>query len=208
MKRLPPLFTSAAIIWLLVAGCKKENVSGINTGTSLSSKLDHPVKRAYKDRFDTWFQFIPDFANGWDPQQPTPFLAWYPGGGSGTATHMGNARTYFNQYVPFNPPLFSSVHAPVNLFFSSELAGVGLGSLSDGVSSVVFDEKGNSVWFHQTGNVTTQVSDSRIEFTGTSEIEGGSGKFAGATGEVALSGYFNPTNQQDAAVSADGWIAY
>lgn len=193
---------------MIVPACKKETASSITLQTASSSQEDQRVKRPYKDRFDTWFQFVPDFVNGWDPQNPTPFLAWYPGGGSGNATHMGNAQIYFNQYVPFNPPYFSSIHAPVNQFFSKELAAVGLGSLSNDVSSVVFDGKGNAVWLHQTSNSTTPVSASRIEFSGISDIIGGTGKFAGATGEVNLKGYFNPLDQQDAAVSADGWILY
>ena len=208
MKQFTTIITLTVIINLAVTGCKKETSSSISSQMASAAKVDHQVKRPYKDRFDTWFQFIPDFANGWDPQHPTPFLAWYPGGGSGNATHMGNANVYFNQYVPFNPPFFSSVHAPVNLFFSAELAAAGLGSLSNDVSSVVFDGKGNSVWLHQVSNSTTPVSDIRVEFTGTSTIIGGSGKFAGASGEVTLNGYFNPQDQQDAAVSADGWILY
>ena len=208
MKLFTPTIILTIVVAMLITGCKKENTSRVTTQTASSAKTDHQVKRAYKDRFDTWFQFVPDFANGWDPQNPTPFLAWYPGGGSGNATHMGNAQIYFNQYVPFNPPFFSSVHAPVNLFFSAELAAAGLGALGDDVSSVVYDGKGNSIWLHQTSNSTTPVNDARIEFTGISAIIGGTGKFAGASGEVNLKGYFNPQNQQDAAVSADGWILY
>jgi hypothetical protein len=208
MKKITPIIALTVVTSLIVSGCKKETATSINAQITSLSKSDHQVKRPYKDRFDTWFQFVPDFANGWDPQNPTPFLAWYPGGGSGNSTHMGHAQIYFNQYVPFNPPFFSSVHAPVNQFFSTELALVGLGSLSNEVSSVVFDGKGNSIWLHQTSNSTTPVNAERIEFTGTSEIIGGSGKFEGAGGEVDLKGYFNPLNQQDAAVSADGWILY
>jgi hypothetical protein len=203
------LCSSAFLIVLVCSSCKKDVVeSSALSSVSSSAKVDHQVKRAYKDRFDTWFQFIPDVQNGWDPQNPTPFLAWYPGGGSGNATHMGKANTYFNQYVPFNPPFFASVHAPVNLFFSAELLSAGLGSLDDDVSSVVYDGKGNSVWFHQTSNTTTPISATRIEFTGTSDIIGGAGRFTGASGKVTLQGFFNPTDPQDAGVGAEGWIKY
>lgn len=208
MKKFAPIITLTLVICIIVSGCKKETSTSISVQTASSARTEHQVKRPYKDAFDTWFQFVPDFANGWDPQHPTPFLAWYPGGGTGNSTHMGNTQIYFNQYVPFNPPFFSSVHAPVNLFFSTELAAAGLASLSNEVSSVVFDGKGNSIWMHQTSNSTTPVSESRIEFTGTSDIIGGSGKFSGASGEVNLKGFFNPLDQQDAAVSADGWILY
>src|SRR5215210_6209283 len=96
----------------ILFGCQKEIAEKrISTQVSSDGKVSHVTKRAYKDNFETSFQFIPDLANGWDPQNPTPFLAWYPGSGSGHATHMGNAYTLFNQYIPFNPPLFSSIHA-------------------------------------------------------------------------------------------------
>jgi hypothetical protein len=201
-------YGAALLLAFILPGCSKETPSTLSQHVSSPAKTDHAVKRDYKDHFDTWFQFVPDIENGWDPQNPTPFLAWYPGGGTGNATHIGNAHTFFNQYVPFNPPLFSSVHAPINMFFAQQLMAAGIEPLSNDVSSIVYDMKGNSIWFHQNSNSTVPVSASRIEFTGTSSIIGGSGKFAGANGEVMLKGYFNPMDNDDAAVSADGWIRY
>ena len=197
------------LLSVVLFGCQKEiTEKKVNSQLSSNAEVNHATKRAYKDNFETWYQFIPDVANGWDSQNPTPYLAWYPGGGLGHATHMGNAYTFFNQYIPFNPPFFSSVHAPVTQFFSAQLSALGLGALPDEVGSIVYDDNGNSIWFHQTSNATVPVSAVRIEFTGKSDIVGGSGKFTGATGEVNLSGFFNPIDQNDAGVSADGWIAY
>lgn len=194
---------------LLLISCKKEMVnSGEEEILSRGAKFREPVKRAYRDSFDTQYQFIPDIANGWDPENPTPFLAWYPGSGNGNVAHMGKAKTYFNQYVPFNPPFFSSISAPVNMFFSGPLALAGYTNIPDAVNSIVYDNKGNSIWFHQTSNSTTPDSETRINFTGTSDIIGGTGKFVGATGEVTLNGFFNPQDQQDASVWSKGWISY
>ena len=69
---------------------------------------------------------------------------------------MGNAKTYFNQYIPFNPTLFSSVPAPVIMFFSSQLSTAGFTGIPSNVSSIVYDDKGNSIWFHQTSNSFSQ----------------------------------------------------
>ncbi|MGZ5247560.1 MAG: hypothetical protein ACXWV5_11025 [Flavitalea sp.] len=194
---------------LSLISCKKDMVNNMEDETlSRAAKLREPVKRAYRDSFDTQFQFIPDIANGWDPENPTPFLAWYPGNGDGNASHMGKAKTYFNQYVPFNPPFFSSIPAPVNMFFSEALALAGYPGIPDAVNSIVYDKKGNSIWFRQTSNSTSPESATRINFTGTSSIIGGTGKFVGATGEVTLNGYFNPLDQQDASVWTKGWISY
>ena len=86
--RTTKLFFTTLIITAIIFtfGCRKESVS-ITTDNIIqsSAKLNKPVQRAYRDSFDTWYQFIPDFANGWDAANPTPFLAWYPGGGDGNA---------------------------------------------------------------------------------------------------------------------------
>lgn len=198
------------LLTLIISSCQKEitlpeNQSGEVTAVSASH---NPVTRAYRDSFDTWYMFVPDIANGWDPTHPTKFLAWYPGGGDGNASHIGNAKTYFNQYVPFAPPLFSSVPAPVTQFFSAPLAAAGFTGIPSSVSSIVYDSKGNSVWFHQTSNSTIPASSTRINFSGTADIIGGTGKFSGATGEVSLQGFFNPQDQQDASFWQNGWIRY
>lgn len=200
-------------VFVTTPGCSddlaNETLALSADGTLLTNRASNaPVRRAYKDNFDTWYQFVPDIANGWTPEYG-PFLAWYPGGGVGNATHIGRANTYFNQYVPFTPPNFSSVPAPVIMFFDLALTAAGFPGIPSTVQSIVYDTKGNSIWFLGDGNtVSTPVSPTRIEFTGISTIIGGTGKFEGATGEVTLSGYFNPQDQQDAGVWSDGWIEY
>ncbi len=178
-------------------------------GKSLKGRASNErVRRAYKDNFDTWYMIVPDTASGWIPPYG-PFLTWVPGGGSGNATHMGNASTYFNQYIPFTPPNINSIPAPVNMFFDAELTVAGYPGIPSTVQTITFDNKGNSVWFWGNGsNTSTPISPTRIEFSGTANIVGGTGKFEGATGEVTLLGYFNPEDPQDAGVGYEGWIEY
>ena len=64
------------------------------------------------------------------------------------------------------------------------------------------------IWFRQTSNSSTPISEVRINFTGTSDIIGGTGNFSGATGEITFNGFFNPQDQQDASVWDHGWIKY
>lgn len=203
----------AFAISVSLTSCAKEDELAFSRSRADIESLDlaqvkEPVRRAYRDSFDTWYNFEPNFAGGWDPTDG-PYLAWYPGGGVGNVTHMGKASTYFNQYLPFTPPNFATIPAPVNMFFDDELTQAGYPGIPSTVQYITFDTKGNSVWFWGEGNtVSTFISPTRVEFTGTSTIVGGTGKFAGATGQVTLNGYFNPGDQQDASVWTNGWIQY
>jgi hypothetical protein len=166
-----------------------------------------PVSRPYKDNFDTWYSFVPDVEGGWAPEFG-PLKAWYPGGGNGTSTHIGKSHTYFNQYVPFNPPSISSTAAPVTQFFSTELGLAGFSGIPDNVSTITFDDFGNSIWFHQTSSTTTMESETRLNFIATADIVGGTGKFEGATGSTTINGWLNPVDQTDGGYKSEGTIIY
>ena len=189
--------------------CQKETVAtntvlNDETATAANHSL---VTRAYRDSFDTYFMFVPDFANGWAPPNPAP--AWYPGGGKGNASHFGKANSFFNQYATLGPNGLASTSAPVTMFFASALSSAGYSNIPASVSTIVYDDKGNSVWFSQGGSSTTiPASPTRVNFFGTNNIIGGTGKFAGATGQVTLNGYFNPQDPQDASFWQNGWIKY
>ncbi len=178
-------------------------ISDAREGDDLA-KAQTPLRRPYKDLHDTWYNFVP--GPGW--MAPNPFPAWYPGGGTGNATHMGKVSTYFNQYVVFDPPNIVSLHAPVTMFFAAELAAAGYTDIPSDVGSIVFDKKGNSIWFQTLSNTAIPIGPTRVEFYGINQIIGGTGKFEGATGETSLSGYFNPQDQQDASFQQEGWIEY
>jgi hypothetical protein len=210
------LFLAAILfcaVFLTTTGCSDdfagETVTLGDDGTLLTNRASNdPVRRPYRDTFDTWYNFVPDEENGWNPGFG-PYLAWYPGGGEGNVSHMGRANTFFNQYLPFTPPNFGTIPAPVTMFFDEELTEAGYPGIPSTVQYITFDKKGNSVWFWGSGTTTsTAVSPTRVEFTGVSNIVGGTGRFEGATGQVTLYGYFNPQDTQDASVWSNGWIEY
>ena len=151
--------------------------------------------------------FVPDTEGGWTPDFG-PSKAWYPGGGEGTGTHIGLSHTYFNQYVPFNPPAISSVAAPVTQFFATQLALSGITGIPGDVSTITYDDYGNSIWFHQTTSTTTPESETRLNFIATADIIGGTGKFEGASGTTTIHGYLNPADNTDAGYSSEGTIIY
>lgn len=192
------------LLIITISSCQKETtaINGMNEEIATAAN-NGPVTRAYRDSFDTWYQFVPDILGGWTPPNPAP--AWYPGGGDGNATHFGNASTYFNQYASFGPTGLTTSHAPVTMFFGVPLASF---NVPANVGSIVYDNKGNSVWFQSAGTQALPAGPTRVNFTGTNNIVGGTGKFAGATGQVTINGYFNPQNQQDASYWQNGWISY
>lgn len=193
---------------VLLANCQKERLQESNNLTEevLKESLKKTKERPFKGNFSSYFNFVPDIPGGWTPPNPAP--AWYPGGGSGNLTHMGNCLTYFNQYVTLGPLGLQSVGAPVNQFFAAQLAAAGY-TVPNTVSTIYYNSHGHSVLSRAIGiSLTVPVSPTRVEFTANHEIIGGTGQFAGATGQYILSGFFNPQNPQQAGFEVDGQISY
>jgi hypothetical protein len=210
---LGPIF----LITLLFAvfSCQKDR-DVINTGNpeqaiaaNLPGQVDQgPVTRAYRDSFDVDLQFKPDIAGGWsylkDPDAPV----WFPGDGFGNATHMGNANIYFNTYTIRNAAGTVMVYGrPVNQFYAKELQAF---NIPPDVHSVVYDDKGNSIWgkIAPEGMTSWHIDATHVAMTGKNLIVGGTGKFAGATGETTLYAAFNQLNLKEALVMQKGRISY
>jgi hypothetical protein len=196
--------------------CQKERdlITLNNVEQTFSKESLTPVTRAFHANFSMNLNFVPDFAGGWVITDPNSY-AWWPGYGDGNATHMGNAAVYFNQYTVRQPSgivnLFSS---PVTMFFANQLMAY---NVPPEVSAIAYDRKGNTIWFKNDpgGIPSATVSPTKIIFSGTMYIIGGTGKFTGATGETILNGYFDPSPLQtnpgallEGILSHDGWIRY
>jgi hypothetical protein len=210
MKKFSNQMAGIALSVLITSinSCQKETAIPEETLLpDIASGANHATaKRPFKGSFGTYYNFVPDFANGWAPPNPAP--AWYPGGGTGNLTHVGNCQTLFNQYATFGPGGLQSIGAPVNMFFASQLAAAGY-TVPNTVTTIFFHQQGKSVWSQAVGiSTTVPVSPSRVEFTASHIIIGGTKQFAGATGEYVISGFFNPQNPNEAGFSVDGWITY
>ncbi|MGB8190395.1 MAG: hypothetical protein WCF67_00690, partial [Chitinophagaceae bacterium] len=140
------------------------------------------------------------------------------GGGEEHATHIGNAKTYFNQLAPFDhsPTLpipvilyFPELGVPASVTVNGQLRIIN-SIVVEKVNDQANNDKNNSIWFSIVEGSTIQqpVSPTRIEITGEADIVGGTGKFMNATGRTKLRAYFNPTDTTDAHVSQQGWIRY
>lgn len=160
----------------------------------------HSKQYAYIDSFRTTFKAT-NYVFGNGPEAP-PTAAEFPGGGEGFCNLMRPSHLKFNQLITF--ATFQQHPLPVVLAFPA-LSVFGLPTTS--VNSIVYDDKGNSIWFQGTGQ-GTPISPTRVEFNVSSEIVGGSGKFSGAFGHTIVKGYFNPQNDQDAGISSIGVIKY
>lgn len=206
---------------LTFISCQKEksivrydNSELYSTNSSESVLKQSPVTRGFRDSFEIWLSFKPNIPGGWVPANPNS-LVWWPGYGKGNVTHMGKGSCYFNQYTVRQPSgdvyMFSR---PVTMFFGTELQAY---NVPPEVCAVIYDDKGNSVWLQNdpAGVPSSTVSATKITFSGGMYIIGGTGKFSGATGEVMLNGYFDPsplaTNPYallKGSLWHNGWIRY
>ncbi len=193
---LSAFVATALLAMVTINSCTKEEI-GPNTNTTNSTSFSST--RAYHESF-TAVSAITPTANG----------IFNPGSGTGHTTHFGNAHMCFNQLVKFvNGNPVGSTAAPVNQFYSSTLSTAGI-TVPNTVSSITYDNHGNSVWFtSDEGTTLTPVSITRVNFSAPLDIIGGTGTFAGATGHVLLEGHFNPQLPNQAAeMESNGSITY
>lgn len=202
-----------------------------------SCESEHEIhKQPFQVRTATWYRI--------SPTTPTPIVingityagfAYFPGGGLGNASHLGNCTIYFNQLAyrssPEAPPA-GSVAAPVKDVPGYPVTGAPLPLIQTGdftalssvisslnipasvyqkiVNTLVYNNKGEAIFLSAiTGSGTTfPISATKIGFNGKALIVTGNGRFKHAVGEVDYNGYFNVANPNDAEYNADGWINY
>jgi hypothetical protein len=202
-----------------------------------SCKKDRDIKkREFEVRTKTWYRVA--------PTAPVPVVVngttysgfnYFPGGGTGTATYMGEVSNYFTQLAygisPEAPPL-GSVSTPLRDVPSYPILGGPLPLIQPGdfsdlakliqqlqipaqvdhhiINSVLNNSKGDAIF------LTALTGTSRIVplsatvagFSGKGLILGGRGKFTHAVGEFDFSGYFSLVNPNDAEYNAKGWISF
>ena len=178
-----PLANETAELANEVAIAGSEEIGGENLRKS-------PNGIFYQEKFSNSIKLIPDFENGFTEEMPFP--AFFPGTGIGNATYLGKAYSFINQRAVLGPQGPVTIGAPVTMFFSKELAELGLTNVPDEVSSLTTDGKGNTIYFKNILNVTTPVSSTRVNFVADVEIIGGTGKFETASGEGKVVGFYNP----------------
>ena len=215
------LLTVLIAVSLIVSSCKPEKDFN---------------RKPFKIRTSTWYRI--------SPTDPTPIVvngtnyagfAYFPGGGSGNTSHLGNSIIYFNQLAygiaPDAPPAgsvaapvkdipgYPVIGAPLPLIQASDfsnLAGV-VSSLNIPatihekiINTVLYNNKGDGIFLSAiTGSgATFPISETKVGFNGKALIVTGRGKFRHAVGEVDYNGYFNLVDASDAEFNADGWISY
>ena len=220
IKKIQILLKSALVLSasLLLFSCVPETetpliqedpnlVEALNTPTSGEKNLRKDFPRNYFEKFDNEIGFaIGENGN------------YFPSTGSGNSSHMGKASkavvkitskfkalTFINQLEGGG----GTVAAPVTMCSGAALIELGITDISNEVSSITTDGKGNLVWFTSTSNIFTSDEDPtiRLDFVAQLAIVGGTGKFEGATGGGEVTGFFNSLNGQGSS-TIKGRITY
>ncbi|MEO5996974.1 MAG: hypothetical protein ABIN89_09580 [Chitinophagaceae bacterium] len=162
-------------------------------------------------------------------------FAFFPGGGEGTASYLGDIKIYFNQQVygeSSEAPPLGSVAAPIKDVLNYPILGGPLPLIQTGdfaelavfhstlplpsiisgmiVNTVIYNRQGDALFLSAiTGaGATFPISQTVVGFNGRAWIVEGRGKFKNSSGEVDYHGSFSLVNPDDATFDMDGWISY
>lgn len=190
-----------------LAGCQKDvselaspNSPDSKSAVSKQKSQEHMLKGQYDAYWDTTMG-----AQG----------NWAYGSGEGHLNILGKSRIYYNTISPYTA-LNLFYNAPVTQFFATELWRYGFTGLGTNVSSIMLDQQGNSIQleikqgtvgeytFHEMPpNLVTPV-DLKAEY----KIVGGTGKFEEATGDILLTGYWDPKWPHETLLVINGEIVF
>ncbi len=199
----------------LMFGCQKESLHSSDLATQnvarnakvnkANALQEHKLKGKYTAGYYT---FLP----GAGYVAPNPAPGWYPGTATvGQINLLGKSKAFVNMYASFGPYGLQGIPASLNLYapFVNELNQLGI-AVPEAVAIILFDKHGNSIWARGKGIIPlTPVSATQVTFSGESEILGGTGKFANASGSYNFSGYFNPQDTKDVGLKVhEGTIIY
>ncbi|MGN6603771.1 MAG: hypothetical protein ACTHK8_15050 [Ginsengibacter sp.] len=195
------MFTRALLIApiLFLTNCRKDlsKPSTENLVTSdavVSSHKIHP--RPLKASMDVYHIYTPDLANG--GCYCFPYLPGYMAGeGEGNSTLLGKFYNYSNLYAYYDEngvEITNSVQITDNYydnlkpyFSKDEIQAIN----EQKVEVLFFDHQGNAFWSNFDTLYMVASPENLLHFSvaGTGKIKGGIGKFTGATGSYAFSGY-------------------
>jgi len=202
-----------------------------------SCKHDQPIlKQHFKVSITTWYRV--------SPAAPLPVvvngityvgLSNLPVGGDGTATAMGNIKSYadvLSYGTDVEAPPLGSIGAPVNEIPGYPILGGPLPLIQPGdfdglaailaefnvptkvqgnvINLVLYNDKGDALFLSNipgTGT-STPISSTEGGYTNETLILGGAGKFIHATGELHNTGQFSFIAPYDGQDNYDGWIIY
>jgi hypothetical protein len=202
-----------------------------------SCKHDKPViKQHFKISITTWYRV--------SPTAPSPVvvngityvsLANLVVGGDGTATAMGNIKSYANALAyttdveappagsiaapVYDIPGYPILGAPLPLIQAGDFDGVPAviadfnvpsSVLGNVINIVLYNNKGDALFLSNvpgTGT-STPISPTVGGYTNETLILGGAGKFIHATGKLDNTGQFSFIAPYDGQDNYDGWIIY
>jgi hypothetical protein len=202
-----------------------------------SCKHDKPIiKQHFKLSITTWYRV--------SPAAPSPVVVngiTYVGlanlvvGGDGTATAMGNIKSYANGLAygtDVEAPPSGSIGAPLNEIPGYPILGAPLPLIQTGdfdavpaiiaefnvptnvqgnvISLVLYNNKGDALFLSNipgTGT-STPISSTVGGYTNETLILGGAGKFIHATGKLDNTGQFSFIAPYDGQDNYDGWISF
>jgi hypothetical protein len=195
------LFTLALLFvsMLFLASCRKDisksaTESSISTRAAISRYKTH--ERPLKATMDVYHIYTPDYANG--GCFCFPYLPGYMAGeGEGISTLLGKFYSYSNLYayygatgaqVTYSVPITDNYYDPLKPYFSQEEILV---MKAQKVEMIFFDHQGNAFWsdIDTLYMVPSPANILHFSLAGTGKINGGIGKFAGASGFYKFSGY-------------------
>ncbi|MFN3999405.1 hypothetical protein [Algoriphagus sp.] len=173
---------------------------------SLWQDLDREAGHSFGYRMKSDYNYFEDFQNNLffvpgENYEEGPAPGFYPGTGTGTATRMGKAKSFVNQFAFFDETGLKTIGAPVTMFFGDELDALGIKNIPNEVSSITVGKKKDSIWIKNISNTVTPISNNLSSFIAEVEFVGGTGKFAKFKGTGVVRGNFNPMNGEGTSVT-------
>jgi hypothetical protein len=189
----------------MLSSCKKEIEQPFTP--EITKGATNPSWHLYTDTATGAFSYF-SYQTQRQMTKPSVSNAWYVIAGTGNSSEKLHTTTLCNQFLGFSRTGSSFVAAPVTKFFKQKLGIEGHHNIPENVSCITYDHAGNAIWLHLEPTIITRVNETRLEFSGTSTVLGGTGIFEGATGTVSTNGYFNLLDGEDAAIGHRGTILY